>query len=98
MTTIEEMVSMISQERRDVYHAMDCSRLWKRAAKKWRTIADIYKIHQASEFERANAWRATATRRKELLRRGLKPMNSAEYKIWVEDVEKELADAVGSEG
>ena len=35
---------------------------------------------------------ATATRRLELLKRGLKPLNSAEYEIWVEDVEKELAD------
>ena len=43
-------------------------------------------------INRAKYAEATADRRKELLRRGLKPMNSVEYKIWVEDVEKELAD------
>ena len=41
---------------------------------------------------RAPELQAESDRRLALLRRGLKPLNSTEYQIWVEDVEKELAD------
>jgi len=69
MTTIDEMASMISQERRDVYHAMNCARLWKRAAKKWRRLAkDCAEVFVEENEARVDA-EATATRRKELLRR-----------------------------
>ncbi len=34
--------------------------------------------------------KALVARWRKLLRRGLKPLNSTEYQIWVEDVEKEL--------
>ena len=52
--------------------------------------ATVWKQRAHLDNMRAFQWRKIATKRKELLKRGLKPMNSVEYKIWVEDVEKEL--------
>ena len=64
------------------------SRLWKRVATKyWRK--DYYDVNRM-DLEELDA---TATRRLQLLRRGTKPLNSAQYKIWLEEVEKELGDA-----
>ena len=57
-----DIVSMISKERRDVYNAMQWSRLWKRKAKKWRLM--YYNMLAA----RIVAQR-TASQRLELLRR-----------------------------
>ena len=36
-----DIVSMISKERRDVYYAMKCSRVWKRAAKKHKAVSRV---------------------------------------------------------
>ena len=57
--------------------------------------ADLGKVEDeigAKAIDQYEELKATAYRCKELLREGLKPLNSAQYEVWVTKVEKELAD------
>ena len=49
-----------------------------------------YKELQEQNSERIIELITETSRLRELLRRGLKPLNSAKYKVWREDVDKEL--------
>ena len=77
-----ELIATLAEESNRL-EALAASRLrslnvWKEAAKekRWRLVL---------------CTEAAASRLK-LLRRGIKPMNSAVYKIWLEDVAEELGD------
>ena len=64
---------------------------YERAEKAEALAADRLEMNKELEAASLKVLR-TSLGRKELLRRGIKPMNSAEYKIWVEDVAEELGD------
>ena len=86
---------------------------WKRAAKKWRAGADEYYSAYREELTNKNElgikWalaKATADRRKELLREAVEllytivnhyAVNEITTTEMIEKIEKELADAVGSQ-
>ena len=65
---VMDIADMIQKERRDVYHAMDCARTWKQAAKHYRELFfDDYESGHYAKREWKQA-QADADRRLELLK------------------------------